>query len=161
MGHNRRPGGSYVVPIKQSDASKSPDEVGRGTYVLANGATYLYPVGGFDAPWLAFHVQWDAAAILTIAVEDCLFGDADAADISVVKGDWMREIGNGVAVSVTTSDGTTGGATVTNSVVTVAGGTAGGCMIQVPNNGSRRLRLRIDVGGTGGGVRVAESQKSF
>lgn len=161
MGHNRRPGGSYVTPIKQSDASKSPDEQGRGTYALASGTTYLYPVGGADAPWRAFHVQWDALAILTVSVEDSIFGDADVLDTSIALGDWIREDQNGLAVNVKSTDGTTGGATVTASVIAVAGGTAGGAMIHVPNNASKRMRLRVDVGGTGGNVRVAEASKSF
>lgn len=161
MGHNRRPGGTYVTPVKQTDSSKSADEQGRGVYALAAGTTYLYPVGGPDAPWRSFHMQWDALAILTVAVEDTIFGDADVSDVSIALGDWMREDQNGLTINVKSTDGTTGGATVTASVIAVAGGTAGGAVIHVPNNASRRMRLRVDVGGTGGNVRVAEAQKGF
>lgn len=154
----RRPGQAYVQPL-QANGTKLVNENGRGSYALAANTTYFYPLGGIDHLIESAQVQWDNATILTIAIEDSNFDHNEVPDDSELPGDWLKEDPSTAYVSTTSPDGTTGGAMVTNATIAVAGGTAGGAMYHLGNTGARRTRIRIDVGATGGVVRVGANGK--
>jgi hypothetical protein len=141
---------------------------------LASGTTYYFPIGAPKAPVPAesiissIHVRGDSAIICAITIEDCNFGatrspgdgrgDVDVSDFELAStaGNWIPE--NPSSASV----GTVGaGWVATGATVNVAGGAAGGCMFHVGNMGSRRLRLKIVVAGTGGKVRVGVHGKGM
>jgi hypothetical protein len=130
---------------------QSATEFGRGSFTLASGATYFYPIGGQDCPVVSAHCQWDAAIVLTsITVEDCNFPESEVDSWDDAAGEWIDEDPSAAFVG---SDGA--GVTVTAGVVDVSGGAQGGCMFHVSSNGARRTRLKVVVGGTGGEMRVA------
>lgn len=144
----------YLTPKKQTDATDAPasgsvpaaypSTSSRGWFTLAAG-TWLIPLGGQDCPIHSAHCQWDANFVATgITVEDCDAEPADVSDVSVFAGDWIDEDPSTAFV------GTVGaGVTVTNGVVAVAGGAAGGCMFHIADTGARRTRLRVVVGTQG------------
>lgn len=144
---------SYITPIKSDGTTQveSAAEFGRGSFTLASGTTYFYPVGGQDAPILSVHVQWDAQIIITsLTIEDCNFPDSDVDWYDDAAGEWIDEDPSSAFVGTDS-----GGATVTNGVVAVAGGSQGGCMFHLADTGARRTRLKVVVAGTGGELRVA------
>jgi len=150
-------GSTYVQPYKADGTLETEDgtELGRGTYTLASGTTYYFPLGGADTPVSSVHLQHDAAVIITTAtIEDTNFPgrgpDGDVTDYSATAGHWIDENPSTAFV------GTVGaGTSATNGVVAVTGGNAGGAMWHVADTGARRTRLAVVVGGTGGEVRVA------
>lgn len=133
---------------------------------LASSTVYYFPVGASksavpaEAPYVSIHLRGDAAIIATITVEDCNYpsttspgdnrGVADVSDFDTTAGYWVQENPSTAIVGV---NGT--GWSAVAATVSVAGGNAGGCMFHVGNLGSRRMRLKVAVGGTGGKVRVA------
>lgn len=156
---------SFVTPIKSDGTTETEDatEFGLGSYTLASGTTYYYPLGGADSPFISAHVQWDASIVITsITVEDCNFPEprglaqatGEVAWHDDAAGQWIDEDPSTAFVG---SDGA--GVTVTNGVVAVAGGAQGGCMIHVTDTAARRTRLKVVVGGTGGELRVATWSK--
>lgn len=154
MSRANRPGGSYVTPIKTSDGT-SPDVVDDGRYTLTSSTTYVWPLGGADGTRVSAHVQWDAAIVITsITVEDSNFPEVDVSNYSTTAADWIDEDPTTAFVGVVGA-----GVTVTNGVVAVAGGAAGGAMFHVVDTGAKRTRLTMVVAGTGGKVRVAEWAK--
>lgn len=140
----------------------------KGCTLLA-GTSYVFPFGHersaitVETALASIHLKWDAAIIVTFSIETCNFpstlggdgqGAVDVASFDSAKGNWIKESPSTAYISVTSTDGTTGGATVAGAIVTVAGGTAGGTIIHVGNLGARRGRIRADVAGTGGIVRA-------
>ena len=159
------PHSDNLTAIKSDGTTVSPG-VGAGCS-LANSTTYVFSLGGDRligaAPLSSAQVQWDSAFVGTITVETCNWaqkigrpdntGATDVSEFDVTtKGAWMQENPSTAYISVTSTDGTTGGATVTNATIAVAGGTAGGASIQLGNLGARRCRLKVVVT-TGGVVR--------
>jgi hypothetical protein len=138
---------------------------------LASGTTYYVPVGAnkapvpAESPLVAIHIRGDAAIIATITIEDCVFpattspgdgrGAVDVSDFDATAGYWIPE--NPSTAIVQTSGP---GWVATAATVAVAGSNAGGCMYHVGNLGSRRLRVKIVVGGIGGKVRVGAHGKA-
>jgi hypothetical protein len=138
---------------------------------LASGTTYYFPVGApkspvpAEAPLVAIHIRGDAAIIATITVEDSVFpagsspvdgrGNPDVTDFDGTAGNWIPE---NPSTAIVGTSGT--GWVATAATVAVAGGTAGGAIFHVGNLGSRRLRLKVVVGGTGGKVRVGVHGKA-
>jgi hypothetical protein len=134
---------------------------------LAAATTYFFPFGAQHAPVPAevssdsVHLRWDAAFIGVFTVETCNFpatrmpqdprGEVDVSDFNNVAGFWMQENPTTAYVSGNGS----GGLTVSNLTLTVAGGSAGGATIHLGNMNTRRIRVRAAVGGTGGLVRCA------
>jgi hypothetical protein len=141
---------------------------------LAANTTYYVVAGNADAPapamteLICWHFKWDANVIVTLTIEMSCFADfiqgnrhgpVDVSNNNVVAGNWIQENPSSAVISTTSTDASTGGATVTNSTIAVAGGTAGGCTLQVGNVGARRVRMKAVVAGTGGVVRAAFNGK--
>jgi len=122
---------------------------------LASGTTYVFPVGGESAPLNSVHLLWDASIIVTWTIETTNMPSAQGSQVDVspfdsTAGNWMQENPSGTYVSGSGA----GGMTATNLTLVVAGGTAGGSTIHVGNFGTRRMRVKAVVAGTGGVVRV-------
>lgn len=150
----RASGSGYVQPIK-SDGTLAVAAGKRGYYTLTLGTTYYIPLGGGDAPLHSAHVQWDSGIVITtITVQDSNMLDSEVSYYSSTAGDWVSED------PTTAFVGTEGaGVTITNGVVAVAGGAAGGGMFHLADTGANRTRLEIVVGGTGGTIRVGRAGK--
>jgi len=136
---------------------------------LANGTTYYFPFGAqaspvpAETPLVTVQLRWDAAAILTITVETTVFpatvqrgdprGPAQLSDFDTTAGFWLQQNPSTAYVPVT-------GGTATAMTVAVAGGSAGGCEFDLGNFGTRRGRVKVVVGGTGGVVRCGVHGKA-
>jgi hypothetical protein len=145
-----------------------PYEAGRGCLLAAN-TTYYFPFSMKDGGISSAQLQWDSGIVLTnVWFEDtnlpAYIGQgndvADVSDFSAAKGAWIQETPSTAYVSVTSSDGTTGGATATNGAIATTGGTAGGAVWNLSGVGSRRGRMHVQVGATGGVLRVHMHGKS-
>lgn len=164
------------LPAIKSDGTPVTPAVGQGC-TLASGTTYVFVLGDEKSigvvPLAGATIKWDASIVITsINIETTdfarkigrpdLVGADDLTDFDVTtKGGWMRQDPSAnVYITVTSTDGTTGGATVTNSTVAVVGGTQGAANYQLGNLGARRCRLKVVVGGTGGVVRVGMNGKA-
>lgn len=136
---------------------------------LTNGVTYVFPLwsswspGGTETPYNHISIRWDASIIVTLTIETTSFpakvtpNDVRGADDLL---DWDVTAGTGwcpqnPSTGVYISNSGTGGLTVTNATMAVAGGTAGTTDVHAGNLNSRRARLKAVVGGTGGLLRVA------
>jgi hypothetical protein len=137
--------------------------------LLVSSTTYYFMLSDKDA-WLAsVHVKWDSAFVGVITLESTNLPRyqndnhnsevADVTDIDTGRGNWIQQNPSGAYIPVTSTDGSTGGATVSAATVTVAGGTQGGCPYEIAGIGSKRLRLKV-VCTAGGYVRVAAHRKS-
>ena len=125
-------------------------EVNIGTKLLP--ATTYYFTNGQEASTLtSFHIHWDAAAILTITVEDSNMSHGVSADHDTTPGYWTQQNPSTAYVAISPA----GSGAATNATVAVAGGTSGSAMIHFTNTASSRLRLKVVVGATGGTVIVA------
>jgi hypothetical protein len=154
---------SLVYPLKQSDGTRAVDanSLGLGSVTLTSGTRYILLLGGIDQTVIGAHVQWDASIVITtITVESCSLpeeafaSDANKGSLSTTAGVWIDEDPSTAFV------GTVGaGVTVTNGVVAVAGGAAGGCHFHIADTGAQRTRLNILVGGTGGVIRCGANLK--
>ena len=147
--------GNDIIPIKSDGTKldrfgKDPNQAG---YTLANGATYYYLVGApaKESPYQAVHLMWDSAAILTITIEESCF--ADVSPNSTTAGQWVPNNNPNAYIS---HDATSSWVAATG---TVAGGTAGGAVINLALTGGLRTRVKVVVGGTGGVVRAAMNAK--
>lgn len=136
---------------------------GPGCYTLASGTTYYFPLNAFEsADKLAVHLIHDASIVITSAtIEDSNLPPPTAIDGATVgvQTSWFESSAAGRWIDEDPSTafvGTKGAATsATNGVVAVTGGTAGGAMWHFVDAASRRARLAVVVGGTGGEVIVA------
>jgi hypothetical protein len=165
MSRMPRAGGRYVAPIKQSDGT-SPVEEGHGKYTLAANTTYVYPLGGADAPFQSVQLTGytSAAVITTATIRDCNHHggmnsglpatQGDVPDTSTTVGEWIAEDPTTAFVGV---DGT--GWSVTNGVVAAAGSGVGGALFHVAETGAARTLLEVAVGATGGVFRASAHGK--
>lgn len=152
---------SFITPVKSDGTtpSRGTDATfnnSRGVFTLEANTTYYYPLGGQDAPCVSSHFQWDASIIITsLTVEDCDFPPEAVSNYAAsTTGGWIDEDPSTAFV------GTKGaGVTVTNGVVAVAGGAAGGCRFNIDGTAARRTRIAVAVGGTGGEVRASSWAK--
>ncbi len=143
----------YLTPVNASGVKL--DVLGNGYATLLASTTYVYDLHYSAGILDAAQLQWDASIVLTsVQIEDCCFNDGDAPLWSSVAGDWSIENPPGSYVSVVGA-----GATATSAIVAVAGGAAGGCMYNLNSFGSKRCRVRVVVGLTGGALRVASHGK--
>ncbi|MGN6107227.1 MAG: hypothetical protein ACTHU0_19120 [Kofleriaceae bacterium] len=149
MPRMKRVGGAYVQPIDETGNLVTGEE-GRGRYRLAATTTYFFPLGGGDAPFQSFQIEGDAAAILTISVDDSNIMEAEAPWHSQAPGHWLQENPAGAYVAL---DGV--GWTSNDLVISASGTGVGGAMVHLGNSGACRTRLRVAVGATGGAVRVS------
>lgn len=139
---------------------------------LTNGVTYVFPFGGDRSPTPAethitvAQLRWDNAIAFTAVVEECNFprqspsdsaqGFADVADHNTTIGNWIPIKPPDAYVEVVGG----GTYTIATGIIAVAAGQAGGCTINLSLWGSRRGRVRMVVGGTGGLVRCAVNGKA-
>ncbi len=163
MSRMPRAGGPYVTPIDvAASVALTPDaivyltnESPRGFYTLASGSTYVYEVGGPDAPYISASIAWDASIIITsITVEDCDWPAVDVSPFATSNQDWFDE--DPAAAFIATKGA---GVTNTNGVISVAGGAVGGCRYNIEQTGAMRTRFIVVVGGTGGKLRFASHGK--
>lgn len=145
--------------VKQAYRKPGTGGTGAGAGVtLVNGNTYYFPLGTSDARVVGLHLKGDAAIIITSATlqSSCFPKDADGiggldvADFDATAGNWIPEDPASAVAEVVGA-----GWAQAAGVVSVAGGAAGGASWQIGNPGSKRWRLAVVVGGTGGVVRVA------
>lgn len=140
---------------------------------LAANTTYYFPVGAPKAPvqaevsLIAIHIRGITAAMVITAIgfeDSCMpaatspgdgRGVVDVTDFDTSAGAWVPENPSTATVATT---GT--GWTSTAGVAAAAGTGAGAAMFNIGNLGSRRGRLRVQVGATGGLARVAVHGKS-
>jgi len=151
MTRSNRPGGRYVPPLK-TDGTLLAGEAPRGAYTLVAGTTYYYILGTADAPFHAVHItSYTSALVITSAtIQDCIHGELEVTDHSTVAGEWVPE------TPTTAYVGTTGsGWSQTNAVVASTGAALGGALWNLGEAGSKRCRLAVVVGGTGGILRVS------
>jgi len=136
---------------------------------FSSGTTYYFPLGSqrspvpAETPLVAAHLRWDSSIIATITIEDSCFprttspandnGPTDVSDFDATAGNWLQENPSSAVVAVT-------GGTATGATVSVAGGSAGGCVFHLGNLGSRRVRIKVVVAGTGGKIRCAVHGKA-
>lgn len=114
-------------------------EGGRNGVLLTVG-TFFVAIASDTALLSGCTVQWDATLAMTITVEDTC--NPDVAVNSNVAGDgWVQENPSTAYVGGTGS----GGLSVVNLTLTIAGGTAGGAGINLGNSGMLRTRLRVVV----------------
>lgn len=138
----------YIAGVADKPA-QSAVEFGPGAFTLLANTTYYYVIGSKDASRISAHFRWDATIVITsMTVEDCDFPPSAVTDYaSGANGEWIDEDPSTAFV------GTRGaGVTVTNGVVAVAGGAAGGCRFNVTEQAARRTRIAVVVGATGGEV---------
>ena len=155
MSRQPRAGGRVIPPIKQSDGT-TPAEGPRGVFTLASGTTYVFVLGGIEAPFLSVQLTGvDAALVITTAtIRDCNHDEIAVTDTSTTVGNWIAEDPSDAKVSV---DGT--GWSPLNGVVSATGAGAGGAMWHLNGTGAARTLLEVVVGGTGGKVRVSAHGK--
>jgi hypothetical protein len=151
MSRQSRAGGRYIAPL-QTNGTELTDQLGRGIYALSASTTYLFILGGTDAPFASIHLTgYTAGLVITSAtIQDCDHHDTEVPNTSVVVGEWVNEDPTTAFVGV---DGT--GWSVTNGVVAASGGGVGGALWHIGETGAARTRLTVVVGGTGGNVRVS------
>jgi hypothetical protein len=152
---------AYVLTTGVKVEPRMGDPSQKGV-TLASGTTYVFPLGGESAPLESVHILWDASIVVTWTVEDSNMPPAEGSQVDVSNfdsqaGNWIQE--NPTTGYIAVGPPTTG-TTVTNLTIAVAGGTSTGAIIHFGNFGSRRLRLKATVGGTGGNVRVLPHGKA-
>lgn len=147
----------FIAPINAANGNPAAEanSLGRGSYTLVAGTTYVVGLDMREAPVGSVHLQWDNAIIITSAqIEDKCFPDLDVPLTSTVAGEWVPE------TPTTAYVGTVGGgASVVNGVLAVAAGSQGGAVFHAVDSGSGKTRFKIVVGGTGGVVRVGRHSK--
>lgn len=144
----------YVTPLLsdgtlQEADSESTFTTSRGVFTLAAGTYYfVLPVGG--ATMFDVHLTHDAAiAITSGTIETCSHAPSDVPDISAIAGEWIDQNPSTAFVGVVGASDT-----VTNGVLAVAAGHAGGADWQISLCGAARARLTLVVA-TQGEVRVS------
>lgn len=148
----------YITPIAsdgtvQEADSESSFVTSRGVYTLAAGTYYFpLPVGG--STMCDVHLTHDAAIAITSAtIETCSHGVSDVSNYSSVGGEWIDQDPSTAFVGIV---GAT--TTVTNGVVAVTAGNAGGADWQITGIAAARARLKVVVG-TQGEVRLSFTGK--
>lgn len=143
-----------VQPV--SAAGSKIERRADGSATLTNGTTYYYELGGEDTEYQSVHIKWDATIVLTsIEVEDSNFPDVTGVDATA--GNWVKA---NPATGIWDVFAVGAGATVTASTTAVTGGAAGGVVYNRRHGNTRRSRLKVVVGATGGVLRVAVHGKS-
>jgi hypothetical protein len=139
-----------IQPVKSDDSQPTMDPA-TGDATLGVGDYYYYfgimaerEVGGFQ-------VKWDATAVGTVTFEDCLWSEDSAALTSTNDGDWIPEDPPDAYVAVV-------GGSAVGLVVTIPGGSAGGCSAHLGDFGLTRGRVHVSLS-TGGVLRCGVSGK--
>lgn len=165
--------GKEIPALDSATHTTLPIKGKTGCTLVASGK-YFYVVGDPDSTYKSIHLKWDAQLVVTLTLWGCdqplnvgnmdpgnnnTATPTDTADDSVTSGDWLQIDPSTAVIYNKSDDGSTGGTTVTNATVAVAGGTAGGCIYDLGNVPTRRLRIRAAVGGTGGQLRCFTNGK--
>lgn len=154
MSRTNRPG-QYLQPIK-SDGTPAVAAGRMGFYTLAV-ATYYVEVNMQSASVGSLHLQWNTALIGTITLESTDSEPVDAPlTYSTADATWIQHSTPTVTGDVPIT-GT--GATEANLTITLAGGGAGGAVLNLSDVAPCRLRLKLVIT-TGGTFRVAHSGKA-
>lgn len=157
---------SIAIPLKQTDGSPAAtaNSLGVGSVTLLSGTRYLVLLAGADQTVLGAHIQWDASILFTsITVEDCSIpieafaSDANKGLLVTTSGVWIPE--KPTTAYVATAPDPSATLTVTNGVIALTSGQAGGAHFHIVDTGAERTRLNILVGATGGVVRIATHVK--
>lgn len=139
---------------------------------LTNGVTYVFPFGADRAPvpslaqLVSVHMRWDNAIAFTATIEESNFpalwpsdqanGIVDVADHNTTIGNWIQIRPPTAYIEVVGGGSYNAG----TGVITVVAAQQGGCTINLSAWGSRRGRVKIIVGATGGLVRFAVNGKA-
>ena len=118
-----------------------------GSMTLEAATTYFLTFGIDDKARGSIQLNWDAAIVLTSAgpIQDANLPQVTPQETGVGK--WVSEDPSTAFAGI---DGTGATFTPSTGVVAVAGGNVGGCMLHFSDFGSKRVRLPIVVGVTGG-----------
>jgi len=108
------------------------------TSSLANG-TYHFGLGGDASLTHGVHFKWDSALVGVITIWTSQFDPTTVPVNSVVAGDWIQQQPTSRYVAISPA----GAATESNLTVTIPGGTAGGCCINLGNFGDQRLKAQV------------------
>lgn len=119
--------------------------------VAGTGTTYR-GVSADVAMQHSIHYTWDATFVGTFTLEASSL--EDALIDSIVAGQWLGPYNPGTAYIPALVGGTNVGTTIT-----VPGGTAGGCLIELPASAARRLRSKV-VCTTGGNIAIQTHGKA-
>jgi hypothetical protein len=144
----------YITPFhsdgtRQAEDSDASFSTARGVFTLA-AATYYFvlPVG--CSTMFDVHLTHDAVIAITSAtIETCSHAPSDVSDVSSVAGEWMDQDPTTAFVATVGAN-----ATVTNGVLAVTAGAAGGADWQVSGCPAARGRLKVVIG-TPGEVRIS------
>lgn len=142
--------GAEVAQAPGTDANVNK----RFAFTLAASTTYVFIIPAADALMVSAHLLWDAAIAITAAkIESCDFPGGEVSDYAdgstgVTAGFWIDEDPTTAFVGTVSA-----GTTVTNGVVAHTAGAQGGARFNISNIAARRLRLRVEVGATGGEVK--------
>lgn len=156
MTRHSRPGGPYVRPVTAAGVDAA-DAGGRGLYTLAANTTYYYVLGTEDAPitGVTFTGYTAGMVVTSLNVQTSSHGKDEVADTSSTSGEWITQNPPAAYVPV---DGT--GWSASAATVAAAGTGVGGCSIDMSESGSRRTRIKVVVGSTGGNARLSTGGKS-
>lgn len=129
---------------------------GRGCYALQANNTYYFPFGGQDARVRSVELEFDPAIVITSAnIEDTNVAPAEANDfanrtVAPTSTAWVPETpSSGYVAQVG------GVSSNANSTIGTNGSGDGAAIWNVADVGTRRGRLAVVVGATGGTVRVS------
>lgn len=171
-----RPDSSNIDGIRADGTAFPASRVGAPStwgVTLAPSTTYYFPLGASKAPMpaetglVSVHVRGDAAIIAAFTIEDTDFpstispgdgrGAVDVSDFeaAATAGNWIPENPSTAIVGFVGTGWSSTAATLNS-----AGTGVGGGMFHVGNIGSRRVRLKVVVAGTGGKIRVAVHGKA-
>lgn len=101
--------------------------------------TSYYGLGGDGSLVGEAHCKWDTALIAVFTIWTSDF--PEVALNSVVPGEWIQQDPPSGYTAISPAGAATVGANPL--VVTVPGGTAGGCSMNMGNYGSKRMRIRV------------------
>ena len=107
---------------------------------LANG-TYHFGLGGDASIIQSAQFSWDATLIGSIQIWTCDYPPTRVAINDVTAGRWIQQQPTTRYVAISPA----GAATELNLTVTIPGGTAGGCSIQLGNLGSQRIKAIVTI----------------
>ena len=119
-------------------ALEIPDWI--ATSSLANG-TYHFGLGGDASIVQSGQFTWDAALVGTIQIWTCDYPPYRVAINDAVAGHWIQQQPTSRYVAISPA----GACTESNLTMTIPGGTAGGCDIELGNLGSKRVKAIVTV----------------
>jgi hypothetical protein len=146
--------GNRLAPAKTATTGVRIETEPTGCLLAAN-TTYFFTGDARGALITSFGIKWDAALIAVISIEDTNF------DVDIVT-DYDATAGNGwvgeVPAPYPIAPG--GSGALASGVITLAGGNAGAALAHLSGLGSRRQRVKVVVGGTGGRLAIAPHGKA-